>query len=38
MVDGAGFAAVATDRPWVVGYGATFLALGVIAFRPRMSE
>ena len=38
MVDGAGFADVATGFLWVLAYSVAFLALGVFAFRRRMLE
>lgn len=38
MVDGVGFADIATDFLWVLGYSVLFLALGVLAFRRRMVE
>jgi len=38
MVDGAGFADVATNFVWVLGYSVAFLILGVLAFRHRMLE
>ena len=38
MIDGAGFADIATNFLWVLGYSVAFLALGVLAFRRRMLE
>ena len=38
MVDGVGFADIATGFLWVLGYSVAFLALGVLAFRRRMLE
>lgn len=38
MVEGAGFAAIASDFYWVVGYAIAFAFLAVVAFRRRMYE
>jgi ABC-2 type transport system permease protein len=38
MADGAGFADIATDFYWVLGYATVFFTLGVLAFRRRMVE
>ena len=38
MADGAGFAAIAPDFLFVLGYSLLFLTLGVLAFRRGMSE
>ena len=38
MIDGVGFADIATNFLWVLGYSVAFLALGVLAFKRRMLE
>lgn len=38
MTEGAGFAAIATDFYWVLGYTVAVVALAVLVFRRRMQE